>query len=338
VTVHFTGKPPFVGRWTDNVSFTSDEMTMQRQAATPGPLTISYFYDADCRGGVTGLLNVHPNPTLVTRADWPVDPATNCYPYPAGPGLQNEAALAVDFDNDPTPPFSVTWTDGVTVTSDDYGSRRHVLAKETTTYTVASAHDAYCPITLVKPSVTLWISQRPDVIVDNVDSGGGICDGVATTAHLVTPPPPGTTVTWSVQNGTITSGQGTGTLAFKTGVNGPGAVRCDFTFNDKRCPISTTRTINVTGIPADPTISISPATIKPGKTATITYTLGLNTYAASLDSTRRDEITPLGNCENRVCKFLFHDLLGAGTSTFTVNVKGYCLQPNSASATITIAP
>lgn len=337
VTVQFTGKPPFVGRWTDNVSFSTSEMTMQRPAATPGALTIFYFDDADCRGTVTGGVTVYQNPKVVTRADWPVDPATNCYPYPAGPGMQNEAGLAVDFD-DATLPLTVNWTDGIISTANSWPVRRYVLASQTTTYTVASARDAHCPATLVTPSVTLWISQRPDVVVENLDPADGICDHVATTAHLVTPAPPGATVTWTVQNGTITGGQGTNTVAFTTGENGPGSVTCGFTFNDKRCPISTTKPINVTGTPVAPTVSISPSTIPKGGTATITYTLGLNTYSAGLNATRQDEITAVGQCVNHVCQAQFRDLLGAGTSTITVNVKGYCLQPNSGSATITILP
>jgi hypothetical protein len=337
VTVTFTGRPPFVGQWSDNESFTTSEMRITRQASTPGPLTILYFDDAQCRGTVNGSLYIFPNPTISARTDWPVDPATDCYPYPAGPGLQDTAGLAVDFDGG-TLPLSVTWSDGVTSTANSWPVRRYVLARETTTYTVVSAHDAHCPATLLHPSVTLWISPRPDVIVDNLGPAGSICDHVATTAHLATAPPAGTTVTWTIQNGTITGGQGTPTVSFTTGTNGPGAVTSNFTFNDRRCPIATTKNINVTGVPGQPTIQISPSTIQPGGTATITYTLGANTYVAGLDMSRRDEITPLGDCVNSVCHATFHDLLGVGTSTITVNVKGYCLQPNNASATITITP
>jgi hypothetical protein len=153
----------------------------------------------------------------------------------------------------------------------------------------------------------------------------------------------GTTVTWGVENATIVGGQGTDTITFVTGTNGAAKLTCAFAFNDKRCPTSNSKTFNVLGIPPAPIVSFDPPTIKPGGTSTITYKYGLNSGGGYLSTSRLgDEITPIGtNCTpppDNVCKALFHDKLGVGTSTVTVHAKTYCTSDEvTGSATITIA-
>lgn len=347
VTVQFTGKPPFWGRWSDDVSFETNEMTISRLAPAPspfdipGPFTIKYFYDAnDCRGRVTGAFDVHEVTKVYVSVGWPGYQANDCITHPPPDGIGEGTNIIADFQWG-TLPLTAVWSDGVTTTAEHWPIYRVVNPQETTTYTVVSAHDAYCQSEIVQPSTTVWVSQRPEIVLPNLteEEQFGICYHTTRTARLAVPLQPGTTVTWSAQNATIASGQGTKEITFTTGENGPAVIGCAFAFNDKRCPTSSEKKFNVTGIPPPPIVTIEPSTIPPGGTAIITYKYGLNSAMGYLSSTRNDEITVIGaTCPDHVCKTLFQDKLGVGKNTITVHAKGYCGdQEVTGSATITIA-
>jgi hypothetical protein len=348
VTVQFTGKPPFTGQWSDGVPFTSTAMTMQRKTPDPdplappfGPFTIAYFTDTtDCIGKVSGGFNVHEVPKVYVSSGWPAYLSTDCISHPPPAGIGNGTYLIADFQFGELP-LTAVWSDGTVVTQAHWPTYRVVDPQETTTYKVVSAHDKWCEAEIVIPSTTIWVSQRPEIVLPDVSPADnyGICFHKASSARLDKPLQPGTTVNWTVQNGTITGGQGTDAITFTTGENGPSTISCTFTFNDKRCPTDSSRQINVWGIPSAPVVSVSPSTIPPGGTATITYKYGPNTSIGYASASRKDEITAVGQfCPDNVCQALFHDVTGPGAVTITIHAKGYCSdQEVTGSATVTVS-
>lgn len=247
VTVQFTGTPPFTGGWTDGVPINTSQMSLTRTVPS-GLQGLSINFVRDAKGCMTNGngARVFPKPTLTLRvengsADLPVDPSTNCF-FPAPDGT-SAARLVADFSGGSSGPRSITWNDGTT-SSDASGTRFTRLVKPavTTTYSIISATDSTCPAAAL-PSLTLWVSPQPDVIVSS-----SVCNKTATTAHLNTAPPVGATINWIVQNGTITGGQGTSTVSFTTGAGaGEGTVTAAFSFGDQRCHISTTKVFTVNG-------------------------------------------------------------------------------------------
>lgn len=347
VSVQFTGKPPFAGLWSDGTPFTTTAMTLQRKTpdpnplGPPGPFSIAWFTDGnDCQGMVSGAFNIHEVPKVYVSSGWPAHLNTDCISHPPPPGIGSATYINADFQWGELP-LTAVWSDGTTVTQEHWPTYRVVDPQETTTYTVVSAHDKWCQAEIVIPSTTIWVSQRPEIVIPDVSPADnyGICFHKPTGAHLDKPLQPGTTVNWSVQNGTITGGQGTNAITFTTGENGPAKISCSFTFNDKRCPTDSSREINVWGIPPAPVVSISSSTIPPGGTATITYKYGPNTAGGYVSASRLDEITAIGQfCPDNICQALFHDVNGAGTVTVTVHAKSYCSdQEVTGSATVTIA-
>ena len=354
-TVEFTGKPPFKGQWSDGVDFVTNEMSISRvipdltvyQLGSPQYLTIPYFEDGNgCRGTVSGKFEIHEVAKVyVSVWNWPdAYPSMDCVSHPSPDGYGNGSMLICDFRWGSLP-LTAVWSDGVTSTGQGWPIYRAVDPQDTTTYTVASAHDKYCQAEIVQPSVTIWFSQRPEIVIPNLteEEQFGICFHTTKKATLAVPLKAGTTVTWGAENATIVAGQGTDTITFVTGENGPARLTCAFTFSDKRCPTSNSKTFNVLGIPPAPIVSFDPPVIKPGGSSTITYKYGLNSSGGYISSTRIDEITAIGTLctppPDNVCKALFHDLKGVGTNTVTVHAKTYCTSDEvTGSATITIAP
>lgn len=252
VTARFTGRPPFTGQWSDGVPINTTQTTIQRSPSAAGALTITSFRDADCVGMVKGSVDVHANPTVNAITLYDPNPLPSCFPYLDRFGIYfvTDANLSVKFIG-ANPPLVVNWSDG-TVTSDPYpyanDVSRHVAPTHTTTYSVTSARDYYCPAIVTAPPVTIPVADNPEFVVDNVPASGKICVNLTMTAHLTAPPPAGATITWSVAGGsTITAGQGTNTVTFTTGQDGSAltSITCRFTYADQRCPGVAKQLLNI---------------------------------------------------------------------------------------------
>lgn len=249
MTLQVTGTPPFNGAWSDLVPFNTSQTSITRMVPS-GQSSFGVLFVEDAKGcflnNITGA-QVSAKPVITLHADngsadLPVDPKTNCF-FPA-PNGTSSAKLVVDFTGGSSGPRSVTWSDGPTSTASPGSSQitRLVQPSTTTTYSVTSATDANCSA-LAMPSLTLWVSPQPDVVVSS-----SICNKTAATARLNSAPPAGAAINWTVQNGTITGGQGTSTVSFTTGPSaGQGTVTAAFSFTDSRCPISTTKTFTING-------------------------------------------------------------------------------------------
>jgi hypothetical protein len=326
VTVKFTGKPPFSGRWTDDTSFVTNEMEIVKPLTVPGLTTLKYGYDGtDCRLSVTGDVVAQVTPKLLRME-------TFCQ----SPEFNNVMFVAATFNGEYNLPLTVNWSDGVSTTSNGSPVGRILQPQSTAiTYTVASAHDAYCSAILEGPaSITI-----PAAIIPDFSLGiGNICTGATAAASLIAAPPPDAQVTWYAQNATIVSGQGTSSIQYKAGVVGPMLLGCILTFPDGRCPTSHRQAVSVKGDP-DATIALAKTEIHAGETVGITIVMNSNVWNWYLDDALKDPITAVGGCgaNGSPCQYVYTSS-HAGKSTITLHLTGFCPETKDVSIDLNILP
>jgi hypothetical protein len=325
MVIEFTGKPPFYGRWSDQTEFTTNDMHYVKPIPNAGKNEMVYGFDATlCNFTIFGN-GVNALPTQQIKA------STFCLPE-----FDNVVSLKAEFNGYFTPPLTVTWADGVTVSSDSTPVYRTIKPQQTTTYTIVSAQDAFCNGILSGPlSVTIYASPIPDFTLGT----GTLCSGTTRTVSLAVPPPAGAQVSWSIDNGSIVSGQGTSSAQYKTGEIGAANIGCTFTFPDDRCPTFHREAVRVTAVDPPGTLSLASATVHAGQTVDITYSVDYSAFSWTLDNTLNDAITPLGICnQNQTCHALYTSSHGTGLSTVTLHVTGFCQQTKDVSVQLEIVP
>jgi hypothetical protein len=326
LTVLFTGKPPFSGIWFNNTTFSTNEMQM----VWPAALDLNELMDGrdgtGCRfmlfGGVS---QGHETPRTHLEM--------NCMPPEYGNLV--EIRPIGSFKQ----PLSVTWADGVT---SSYVYRDVTNSpQQATTYTIASMHDAYCEAILEAPlSITVYASPAP---VFQEPSVGEMCNGQIGTIALAVPPPPeaDSQVTWQIDNGLPVSGQGY-TLQFQTGRTGTSTVvTCIFTFPGiGRCPTSKRRNWYLGNLAPHGTLSSAKAQIHAGETVDLTFTIDSNAQSWTVSNSLNDATALVGPCNNNFqpCHMSYRSTHGAGQSTITLHMNGFCSNPGDASTVLTILP
>jgi len=337
VTVFFSGKPPFSGCWNDGTCFQTSQNQFSRLITTVGLLTLASGTDGNgcplaiTGSGVQGVLTPH---VQLTRA-------CNWSPNTGDHG--NNALLLVQMAG--SPPFtggvSAIWTDGATSL---FG--RSVAPSVITTYTIASVSvpPNICPALFDTPrSYTYFPGPVPDITFP-VSS---ICDTTVGTAS-VTPPPPGTQVSWEVDGGTILAGQGTSTVQYRAGGSSQAGfatqvrVICTFTFSDpNRCPLKADKSLPI--IPFDPGGDISmTSAISAGTTNGFSFSFSKETVSHSISDSLNDPIT-LGACfvdpgtQRTSCNASYTSTHGAGQSTITLHLTSSCGGTKDFSKLLTIA-
>jgi len=337
ITATFTGTPPFTGQWNDSLRtpFQTNEMTISRPVFVNCVLTNQLLdgHDATgCRIIIAGATPVAHVPDRVTVSAF-------C-------PLANFVQVSAHFDSNSClnnfsleGPWTAVWSDGVTTSSNSYQQDRFVNPGPTpTTYTVVRAYDAFCEAQIIKPSVTPYPNAAPDFTVPT-----GICQGQMHTVSLATPPPPGAQVTWSIDNGSIVSGQGTSTMQYTAAALGSATIGCTFSFTDPdHCPIR--RALVVLVGPVDPpaTVKLESTQIHAGQTADLTFTIDLGLVNWTWSNSLNDSITPLGVCSGGftqpgVCHARYTSSHGPGVSTITLHAYGYC-QSKDIPVQLTIVP
>lgn len=325
ITVQFTGKPPFSGTWFDGTGLLTNEMQIEKPVTTIGAIGLAYGYDGtDCRmtiqGGVQGIKPV----TLHAERF--------CLP----PEFDNVVNVYATIDDTRiTNPLTVTWSDGVTTTADGYPAYRTGLKPDTTTtYTIVSGHDAYCPAIIGAPaSVTVYASPIPDFLLGI----GTLCKGVTKTVSLATPPPADATVHWFVDGGTVVSGEGTSSIQYRSDIEGTATIGCTFNFPDDRCPTSTRRAVRISGDPIG-TLVLSKAVAHPGETILITYTMNTSTLSANLYDSNDQYIPFLGICGAHINCHAQYSTTQPGLTTIRLDMEGFCENKQSISVPLMIVP
>jgi hypothetical protein len=239
----FTGTAPFQGSWSDGEFFFTNESHLERTVTTSGVYTISYFFDARCRGTVSGSAQV-------------------------GASVSN-------------PAFAI------------------------------------------------------DDIVGGFYYGVDSCPNMQRTATLSVPIPPGFEPVWSVDNGTILSGQGTAALQFAGRNPGWTAVHVLFRSAEGCTSQTATQSLFTNGAP-EIAVSVEPSTIGAGGTAIVTFTR-LNDFVrgSSVESSLGDPIVFRGSSGNTI-QYEYRSTNGGGAATITASANNSCGQSVTATTTLNI--
>ncbi|HSY51791.1 MAG TPA: hypothetical protein VLC46_23515 [Thermoanaerobaculia bacterium] len=329
-TVEFTGKPPFSGCWNDNTCFQTNQMGITKLLTVAGSNTLTHGTDGtNCPLTIIGAAQASQSPSIQL--------SSRC----TGPGYVNSVwgnyvQLYVTFNGSFVDPATVTWSDGVTNSGE-----RAESPPQTTTYTIvgASAHRGFCDLIINEPhSVTVYPTPLPDFALPST-----LCEGSTATVSLATPPPPGTTVTWSVGNATIIAGQGTNTLQYTVGgspYGGDTAVDCKFTFSDPaHCPLTTQRGAHVIrindGLLLRWTNGNNSANVAAGQSLPFDFWLGDGAVSYSFTNTMNDTITTRCPNPGGQCFGTYTSSHGDGQSTITLHEVGAC-QNHDATLALTI--
>jgi hypothetical protein len=243
-------------------------------------------------------------------------------------------------------PYSVTWSDGVvTDDSDGYIGRRipgsDAPARE---YSMVSAKSGVCNATLIgDPKVKVFFRRQPRI--DNSISGFDplVCPGETGTAHLTEPPPPGSTIEWTVPGGEILTGQGSASVTFRGTSVSDSLLRATAVYPDGACATFDHVSVRFHGIPNVTDFRVEPSTIKAGGTATLKFTIdssvdGLGVGVVNAPARQSDLVVPL--CTTRsACTATYTDTQGAGTVQFELQYFNECINTyKSAFTTLTITP
>jgi hypothetical protein len=331
-TVEFTGKPPFSGCWNDNTCFQTNQMEITKLLTAAGSNTLTHGTDGtNCPLTIIGAAQVlqSPHVSLTPRCEWtPTD--------------GNGAALFVNFNGSFLYPLTVTWSDGVQTSGDRF---INPSPSQTTTYTIVGVgpHNGACAVIFDPPqSFTFYPSPLPDFTLPAT-----VCDLSTVTTSLNTPPPPGTTVTWTVQNGAIISGQGTNTIQYMVGdspYSTGSNVICTFTFADPaHCPLTVQHSLSYLSVTdvakLEWTGGDQVTNLKAGQTISLDF-LMVNAVSWSLTDTMNDPIAQ-GPCQHlnggTSCTAIYTSTHGPGQSTITLHEIGAC-HNQDVSIALTVIP
>jgi hypothetical protein len=163
-----------------------------------------------------------------------------------------------------------------------------------------------------------------------------LCVGTDYSASLVFGLPAGGSVTWTVENGTITSGQGTSTVHFIP-TNPDTKLLVTATMAISGCPNSYQDYAPIVAQLKPAQIALSPSTVKVGQPVTINVTANTDYYNVSA-SPRNDLLTFVSWTPPNGAVWKYTPA-ASGNVTITVNEAGACHGTNvSATATISVTP
>jgi hypothetical protein len=268
LTVALTGRGPWTVTWTDG--------TVQ-SGVYPGPATraVSPLTDTTyalssvsdvtgCSGSVSGTvaLTVKPVPTAVVHGGATICPDT---PVPISADVTAVGA------------WTLRWGDGVTQTGAGSGTATRIVAPNASTvYGVESIADTQCTNGGTGVAAII-VGLGPEAVVVTVPSS--VCAGTPGIVASVPDSGEGSTYAWTLDNGTITSGQGTRQITFTAAT--PGTATLGITVGAAGgCSRSRPWTIGVAPSPTAPPIT-GPASARTGDAglvAEVPYTPA-STYA-----------------------------------------------------------
>jgi hypothetical protein len=253
-------------------------------------------------------------------------------------GSCGSGIVAADFTG--TAPFQGRWSDGVTFVTNDAHIERSVTRAGT--YRITSFRDANCAGPATGSATVSAVPPVPQVFVDQSTEDGTYygfdsCPNLVRTARVVSFVPAGYEVIWSIDNGTIVSGQGTTVMQF-TGTNpGPTPVSAVLRNTADGCSSQAgTFPYLVTNGPPEVSISVEPATIGPGGTAIVTLTRNQYARSGSVSaSLPYDNVVPIDD-DGTTTHYEYRSASGPGVSTITASFANACNESAQASTTLTI--
>jgi hypothetical protein len=335
VTATFTGTPPFEGRWTDGKWFTTNEMSLER--TVDGSVAIDAFHDAACPTvrRESNLITIAPRPTA-----WLLE-----HDYCT---TSNTTYLPVRIQ-DGTPPFAVHWSDGV-VSTESLGVPGTIYRIATPkgfeqTVSIVRVTTAGCDAAIIgSPSAV--ISYHPTPAIDRAKSDLVGCTGKPQKIVL-TPDAlhPDVQLHWTVEEGTILSGQGTREMTFVQYQGTGGHVKVSSSYPGGSCGLwsSTETYLQSPGRIIE--FSVDRAVIKPGESVKVTVKIDdqIDNYGVQVYPAARANTFPLtkGVCTDiygRNCTYTWTDTLGAGKVGMVLTAGNRCMDPVEAQVTFEIKP
>jgi hypothetical protein len=324
VMVTFVGTPPFKGTWSDGVAFESDTTQTSRTASKAGPLSLE-FKDSSCPFTQTSNTLVIDDGVVTVSFD--KSSLTSC-------------ATSVTLDADVTggvPPYSVTWSDGVTQSQPAGSIISHFVHSFSVllpsgTFGVSAAHDAVCSLKVPPP---LTATAKPSASFETV---GTYCLSTNAAAMLYNDPGPGASITWTVENGSIVSGQGTKSIIFH-GLASTVNVTCAVTV-PSGCSDTKSKSTFWILPPTAPQLTLSPGTtVAVGTTVSITWPFdtSLHRYAIGATGSSNQPTAPVCNYNVRVCSSSYVANT-AGTIQLTAYAYNDCNEVANGTATLTVHP
>lgn len=253
----------------------------------------------------------------------------------AGTGACDDLRVAAQFTG--TAPFEGYWNDGEYFHTYDNRIERSVTTAGT--YTLVWFRDAFCQGAISGSAQAGASLPVPTFSMDDMAADGGYygfftCPGLVRTARLDAPVPAGAEVVWTIENGTIVSGQGTAELKF-AGTDVGRIILSAALRNAEGCESGayTIPYMTVQGVP-ELGLSVEPSTIPPGGTALVTVT-GKYVSGFNLTSSLGDPIALIdGNGETT--RWEYRSATGGGVATITLDANNSCGQSASATTTLTI--
>ena len=288
------------------------------------------FRDAKCSGTVTPFFTqyIEPGPSSVTIA---AEPA-------CGSEWGRSNAITVHVNSRTGAPFTVTWDDGE-VTTGYWPVYRYADQTQTKTYTVTSITSATCgPLPLpANPSVTFTPQPAPYIAYDAYKPA--FCPGETAAVSVVNTLPAEAELVWSVQNGTIVSGQGTRRIEFTAGEGGMEVIPTVEARYPSGCVAQADTTYvrsMVYGAPGA-TITLEPSVIRAGETAVVTVRRTGYEYSVGVGNSLNDPMDPTSE-PGLISTYLYRSTHGPGQSIIKVEGLGQCGERFESTATLTINP
>ena len=242
------------------------------------------------------------------------------------------ATASVDLTG--TPPFTVTWSDGLEQTATASPVQRGFSPTPGATYalTVARARDAYCDLQILNASVPLAVTRYPAI-----SAPSQLCPGETYDAVL-TNPSSSSVISWRIDRGRITAGQGTQRISFVPNSDEQKSITLYADVVDPNaCTATAALPVKIFPGPGPIQLSVSPTTINLGESTTVNVSFDLSTTAWVYTNFYGPTFQIVGWCQggNSRCTFTWTPNV-AGTLTIDSYGVPRCDKLNNSHTTATI--
>jgi uncharacterized repeat protein (TIGR03803 family) len=203
------GTPPWSIRWSDGVEQLNIASSPATRTVTPRATTtytLTAVWDGYCDSGTldgSAMVAVADRPKAVLKGSAAICPG-------------GSATLTVELTG--TGPWNLTWSDGWPQTGITSSPAVRIVSPSVDTiYSISTVSDAGCSPGSARGSARIKIDSIPSA---SITAPSSVCASSTGNAASVPNAKGGATYAWTVDNGTITSGQGSRNIQFTAGPSG----------------------------------------------------------------------------------------------------------------------